>query len=238
MAVDEEDRRGETMPEQTKRLYRSRQHKMLGGVCGGIAEYLGADPTIVRVAWIVLSLFPLIPGILVYIIAWIIIPKEPAVESPSAVSSSPPGTAAAFFGFFFIALGSLLLLSNLDIFDWDRWWHISWEYAVPLLLIAAGVFFLVRPSIQKATGRSPEDKDSSGSSPESKPDRKRLTRSMIDKKLFGVCGGLAEYFDIDPSIVRIGFVFFSFWPTGLGILAYVLLLIVLPVGRPRPQTQS
>jgi len=226
------------MPEQAKRLYRSRRHKMLGGVCGGIAEYLGVDPTIVRVAWIVISIFPLIPGILVYIIAWIVIPKEPGADSPSTVSGSPPGTAAAFFGFFFIALGTLLLLSNLDIFDWDRWWHISWEYAVPLLLIAAGVFFLVRPSIQKATEQSPGETGTGSATSESGPERKRLRRSLSDKKLFGICGGVAEYFDIDPSIVRIGFVFFSLWPTGLGVLVYVLLLLVMPEGQSRPQTQT
>jgi len=226
------------MPDQTKRLYRSRQHKMLGGVCGGIAEYLGADPTIIRIAWIVLTLFPLIPGVLVYIIAWIIIPKEPGVDKPSAVTASTPGTAAAFFGFFFIALGALLLLSNLDIFDWDRWWHISWEYAVPVLLIAAGVFFLLRPSIEKVTSQSSEEESSPHRDQEAGRDRKRLARSSSDKKLFGVCGGLAEYFEIDSSLVRIGFVFFSFWPTGLGVLAYVLLLIVMPEGQPRAQTQT
>ncbi|HLA69126.1 MAG TPA: PspC domain-containing protein [Bacteroidota bacterium] len=224
------------MPEQAKRLYRSRKHKMLGGVCGGIAEYLGVDPTIVRVAWIVISLFPLIPGILVYIIAWIVIPKEPGAESPSTVPISPPGTTAAFFGFFFIAFGTLLLLSNLDIFDWDRWWHISWEYAVPLLLIATGVFFLVRPSIQKATEPSPEG--AANAAPEQAPDRKRLRRSSTDRKLYGVCGGLAEYFNVDPSLIRVGFVFFSLWPAGLGVLAYVLLLLVMPEGQSRPQTQS
>ena len=224
------------MPESAKRLYRSRKHKMLGGVCGGLAEYFGVDPTIVRVAWIVISIFPLIPGILVYIIAWIVIPREPGADVPSAVSSSPPGTAAAFFGFFFIALGTLLLLSNLDIFDWDLWWDISWEFAVPLLLIATGVFFLVRPTLQKATEAQPTHSDVAGLEPAS--EGKRLRRSSSNKKIFGVCGGVAEYFDIDPSLVRIGFVFFSFWPAGLGILAYILLLIVMPEGQSRPQTQS
>ncbi len=223
------------MPETAKRLYRSRKHKMLGGVCGGLAEYLGIDPTIVRIAWIVISLFPLIPGILVYIIAWIVIPREPGVDIPSAASSSTPGTAAAFFGFFFIALGTLLLFSNLDIFDWDLWWDLSWEYAVPLLLIALGVFFLVRPSLKKEAESGSEAAAAPG--PESESNRKKLRRSS-ERKLFGVCGGVAEYFDIDPSLVRIGFVFFSFWPAGLGILVYIILLIVMPEGQSRPQTQS
>ena len=59
-----------------KKLYKSNQNKMLDGVCGGIAEYFGIDPTVVRLIW---ALFSLIGGcgILAYIIAAIIIPRNP-----------------------------------------------------------------------------------------------------------------------------------------------------------------
>ena len=59
-----------------KKLYKSNQHKMLDGVCGGIAEYFGIDPTVVRLIW---ALFSLMGGcgILAYIIAAIIIPRNP-----------------------------------------------------------------------------------------------------------------------------------------------------------------
>lgn len=59
-----------------KRLYRSGRERMLGGVCGGIGEYLGVDPTIIRILWILLSL-AYGTGILLYIILWIIIPRNP-----------------------------------------------------------------------------------------------------------------------------------------------------------------
>lgn len=59
-----------------KRLYRSGKEKILGGVCGGIAEYFGIDPVIVRVLWVILCLL-WGSGILAYIIAWIIIPRNP-----------------------------------------------------------------------------------------------------------------------------------------------------------------
>jgi len=58
-----------------KKLYRSK-NKWLAGVCGGIAEYLNMDPTIIRVMWVILSLIYGI-GVLSYIIAWILIPKNP-----------------------------------------------------------------------------------------------------------------------------------------------------------------
>ena len=64
------------MAENVKRLYRSRKDKILGGVCGGVANYLGIDPTIVRVVWILLALAYGL-GLIAYIVGWIIIPQEP-----------------------------------------------------------------------------------------------------------------------------------------------------------------
>jgi phage shock protein PspC (stress-responsive transcriptional regulator) len=58
------------------RLYRSGREKILGGVCGGIAEHIDVDPVIVRLLWVFLSL-AWGAGILFYIIAWIIIPRNP-----------------------------------------------------------------------------------------------------------------------------------------------------------------
>jgi phage shock protein C len=56
---------------------------------------------------------------------------------------------------------------------------------------------------------------------------KRLYRSNKDRKLGGVCGGIADYFDIDPVFVRILFVVAAFWG-GSGILAYIICWIVIP----------
>ena len=62
---------------EPKRLYRSRSSRMLGGVCGGIAEYFNIDPTLVRLGVVALSLAAG-GGLLAYIIAAIIIPEAPA----------------------------------------------------------------------------------------------------------------------------------------------------------------
>ena len=59
-----------------KKLYKSNQNKMIDGVCGGIAEYFGVDPTVVRLLWALFSLMGG-SGILAYIIAAIIIPRNP-----------------------------------------------------------------------------------------------------------------------------------------------------------------
>ena len=58
--------------------------------------------------------------------------------------------------------------------------------------------------------------------------RKRLVRSSTDSKIAGVCGGLADYFDIDPMIVRILWVVLVVCG-GTGLLAYIILWIVLPL---------
>jgi phage shock protein C len=60
-----------------KRLYRSRRNRMIAGICGGLGDYLSVDPTIVRLIWIV-SLFAGF-GFLAYLVAWILIPEEPAI---------------------------------------------------------------------------------------------------------------------------------------------------------------
>lgn len=61
-------------------LLRSRKHKMIAGVCGGIAEWLGWDPTVVRVLYVVVSIVSVaFPGILCYLVLWIVMPKEPRV---------------------------------------------------------------------------------------------------------------------------------------------------------------
>lgn len=60
----------------SKKLYKSNTNKMMEGVCGGIAEYFGVDPTIVRLAWVVFCALGG-SGILAYIIAAIIIPSAP-----------------------------------------------------------------------------------------------------------------------------------------------------------------
>ena len=62
--------------EDPKRLYRSEKEKMIGGVCGGIAEYFTLDPTLVRLAYILLSIFTIFSGVIAYFILWIVIPKR------------------------------------------------------------------------------------------------------------------------------------------------------------------
>jgi len=62
---------------KVKRLYRSGKNRIIAGICGGLGEYFDTDPTIVRLVWIILTLISLGVGILAYLIAWLIISKNP-----------------------------------------------------------------------------------------------------------------------------------------------------------------
>jgi len=64
-----------------KKLYLSNDDKRIYGVCGGIAEYFEVDPTVVRLAWIIITLISgVFPGIVAYILAIIIMPQQRIVD--------------------------------------------------------------------------------------------------------------------------------------------------------------
>jgi phage shock protein PspC (stress-responsive transcriptional regulator) len=130
-----------------KRLYRISSEGRIAGVCAGIADYLDIDVTLVRLAWVVLSVFPgcFVGGLLAYIVAWAVMDdsKSPAVIDPS---------------------------------------------------------------------------------------RPRLTRSRLDRKLAGVCGGIAEYFGVDATVVRVLWAVLTIFPGALllGAVSYVLAWFIMP----------
>jgi len=73
------------MAKEVKRLYRSEKDRMIGGVCGGLAEYFELDPVLIRV--IAIILFFIGGGFLAYIILWIIMPSKSDVVRPKKSSN-------------------------------------------------------------------------------------------------------------------------------------------------------
>ena len=67
------------MSDEAKKLYRSTDNRWLAGVCGGLAKYFDIDPTLVRVIFVVLAFFGL-GGAIIYLLLWVLIPKEPTDE--------------------------------------------------------------------------------------------------------------------------------------------------------------
>lgn len=92
-----------------RRIYRSQNDRVIGGVAGGIASYLGVDPVLIRISFVALAFA--VVGIPMYIIGWVIIPEAPA----DGDASSPSGRTDDFsgrivVGTVMVGLGVLLLL--------------------------------------------------------------------------------------------------------------------------------
>jgi phage shock protein C len=221
-----------TVSAETKRIYKSRTDRMVDGVCAGIAHYFGLDPTLVRIATVLLALLGGV-GILLYIVAMIITPAAPA---PGTESAAPKhvGNNERFWGVLLVVVGVVWLLGNLGMPIWHRWWGFSWDVLPPLLLILAGVAFLFggRNYITGTSTTGSAGAGPGGGEPaptkEATVEPKRLYRSRVERKVFGVCGGLGMYFRIDPTIVRLFFVASAFASFGMTAMIYVVMIILLP----------
>jgi len=213
-----------------KRLYRSNTDRVIAGVCGGASNYFAIDATVVRFIWVAFVLFGGV-GLLAYIAAWIIIPGDPDSINHEK-KHHKRGGATFIWGALLVLIGFAFLVESVNWFRYDPFhfnWHHGWlldngvEHALPILIIIIGVYLVIK---HLKTGKTSEPvKEKSGViSMENK-----LTRSTDEKMIAGVCGGLATHFNIDPSLVRVGFVLVSLATGGfLGIIAYVAMMIIVP----------
>jgi phage shock protein PspC (stress-responsive transcriptional regulator) len=138
-------------------LTRDPRHSVLGGVASGFGRYLDVDPVLVRIAFVILA-FANGLGILLYLICWVIVPKEtPAGAVPSGMESAFAGAQDAVrtmaraddgraarlaIGYGLIGLGTVLLLHNLDWIHWPAW--ARFEVLWPLILVGMGAGLVLR----------------------------------------------------------------------------------------------
>jgi phage shock protein C len=145
-AMDEESRRtdeqngstsGAPTGEPTARptLRRSKGDRIIAGVCGGVGHYFGIDPILVRLAFAVLVLAGL-SGILLYILAWIVIPEEDAAGSAGRASTSSSNAAGLVIGAVLVAAGAIMLLERV----WPRFDDVLW----PVALIGIGAAVILQ----------------------------------------------------------------------------------------------
>lgn len=119
-----------------RRLYRSRTNRVLAGVCGGVAEYYGSDPTAVRLAALLLGLFTgVVPMLVVYIIAAIVVPEADGALAVGDRTSIAPGQTAIVIGAFLVLVGIVGFANVWLQLDWDRVW--------PFVLIGLGAIMVV-----------------------------------------------------------------------------------------------
>jgi phage shock protein C len=151
-----------------RRLYRSRTDTVVGGVAAGLANYIGADPALVRIAWALLIVITGGAALLAYIVAWIVVPEEPAdavapavepttdpvtgevippgpePEPAAAATSRDVGANAGFIvGIGLVLIGIWFLVREyLPAIDWGLIW--------PLVLVAVGALILVSSMRRRA----------------------------------------------------------------------------------------
>ena len=221
-----------------RRLYKSSQDKLIDGVCGGIADFLGIDATLVRLGWVVLTFVGGWIMVPMYIIGMIIIPREKEIPSEERSEHAPSQSKGGNTALLIIIVGALLvlwggsmLLHNFHLLPWPLWrlplrlqrlWEWDMDVVWALLLILLGALLIVSKRRSESEG-SVGDRRS-----------KELVRCTEDRMIGGVCSGLGRYFGIDPSLIRL------VWALGTiasaiigGIAVYVLLWIILPEEEPQ-----
>ena len=129
-----------------------------------------------------------------------------------------PSKFAIGVGVLLVAVGVVNLLDNLIPYDFiamvGNFMHSLWRFAWPALLIIAGIYLLW--AAKKGKLSNPNVIKGQGS----------LRRSLTDRRIMGVCGGIARYFGLDSSVVRVIAVFLLFFLTPMTLIAYFLIAAV------------
>jgi phage shock protein C len=107
---------------------------------------------------------------------------------------------------------------------------------LPLLLILLGGLLVYIHTTKKEKPNQQSPNTSTENIPHQLQTEKELRRSKTDRKLFGVCGGLAKYFDVDATLVRFIFVALILMSFGWGLLIYIILGLVMPEEKLNTQT--
>jgi len=216
---------------EPKRLVKSQTNKIIAGVCGGLAEYFDVDPVIMRVLFVLLAFFGG-TGFILYLACIIIMPKRIMfTEGGPNEGRERTSNARKFFGVAMICGGAIILFSNLGFFSFFHIWRISWSFVFPILLIILGMAIIYYRQTERNEAAEVPQGDTAGEHAPPPPTR-AFRRSLTDKKLFGVCGGLASYFSIDSTLLRILYIILCLASFGAGVVLYLTLVLLVPYDRP------
>ena len=145
------------MVQQARRLHRSQDNRFLFGVAGGLAEYFDAEPVLIRVGWVLLTIATAGIAALAYIVMAIFTPdserqqieftSEPSIDSRDGIVESDRPSKRHILrnmlGVGLIVAGMIILLGNLGVFG-----SIPWEIVWPVAISLLGVIILL-PSIRR-----------------------------------------------------------------------------------------
>ena len=227
-------------------LYRHPKEQMIGGVCGGLGDYFGIDPVLVRILWVVLTLGTAGTGLFAYAALWLLLPVgtvHDGLQAPATLELNERNIGRA--GLLLVLFGGLWLLANLGILPalWGIFWQVVQLLFWPILLIGAGLLLLNNQ--QAWRGRFTRARSKVRARPAISFERISikdtllglqaripLKRSQENRVAFGVCGGIGRAIGLDANLVRLIWVAFAIGSVGTGVLVYVLAGWLLPDEKP------
>lgn len=211
-----EDYKENTRESSGQKLLRCSIHnRMIFGLCGGLSDYFRINSAIVRLMFLT---FLVLGGIssLVYIVLAFIIPTETgSYEILPSDEIKIHTEKKLFVGWSFILGGMFILLIYFDFYSFSNvTMFIEYNKIIPFILLSAGILFITKKNIfNEEIMNSIEPK--------------KLTLSD-NKMIFGICGGIGEYLNVDPTIIRILWVIFLFASFGIALIIYVILKFIIP----------
>jgi phage shock protein PspC (stress-responsive transcriptional regulator) len=122
-----------------KRLERSRESSVIGGVCGGLGEYFNIDPVIFRIAFIILALAEGV-GVVAYVICWIAIPRRPEGKKAEVVTEDKDESRAEWVKYL---PGAGLIFIGLIFLLEDSFYWFSFQHLWPLILVVVGAVLII-----------------------------------------------------------------------------------------------
>lgn len=231
--------------ENLKRLYRSTKDTKILGVCGGLGEYFSLDSTLIRICFLIVFFFGG-TGLLLYILAGIILPKDVEVGIDDSNRNFVRNTKVSItnttlgLGILLISIGSWIILRNFFYFDFaDVFGFLPWKIIFAGSIIALGLYLIYNTSQKKGDFSDPSETNSNFSSESDSENYESESEDFStsgtlskgndkERMILGVCAGIAKHFALDPSIVRIGWAFMTILSGGIGIVLYIVLAILLP----------
>lgn len=193
-----------------KRLYLSQHNYLLLGVSGGIADYISVSPYLIRAIFIITGLLGGW-GIVAYLICAVLIPDHPSQKPNGKLSKL---NSSKFVGLSLIGVGIYYWLPSFGIFRLIDSINLSRNFFIALLFLVSGFYFIL--VIRTKT----VDKEII------KP--KKLERSLSQRRLLGLCGGLSTYLSADINLIRMFWVLLSFITLGLAGLFYLVAAYFIP----------
>ncbi len=162
----------------TKRLERLPEHRVIGGVAAGLADYFGTDRILIRAILVAGIFLPHFPALLIYVILWIVMPERRF--GTMTLPAEPINFSNPVNPFFAMSnynsnnrsssvVGGIVLIAVGVIFLLDRWFDINMRDLWPLILVAVGVWLLFRDRIQKAASPYLGDTNTTNTNPPTMP---------------------------------------------------------------------